>query len=212
MSKKLIIKGADFSVNGLKEHYLEYDGNSYFSPNIEISDTDRIEIKFMLSQLVQPEYNAGMGVFFGRFDNMSDDNAVGVMINPDYVKYPSKIGVELPGTNRCVSTYKAVTNTMYNVVFDSQTCVINGQTITLIGQKDWLGPQKFFLGAMGSGTTSLSQCPSSEFFHGRIYGLKIYNSSNVLKHDLEPYADNTVIDVVTNTLFYNLGTGNAVYI
>ena len=100
---------------------------------------------------------------------------------------------------------------MYNVVFDSQTCVINGQMVEVEAQKNWSVTQKFFLGSMGIGTTSLIYSTVREDFQGRIYGLKIYNSSNVLIHDLEPYADNTVIDVVTNTLFYNQGTGNAVY-
>ena len=217
MGKKLIIKGADFSVNGIDvdptvEHYLEYDGNSYFFPDIAISNTDRIEVKFMLSQLPSSGNTSGMGVFFGRKNNTSDDNAVGIFIALDLGgSYSGVIGVEAPGTNRNYTTYKATINTMYNVVVDSQTCVINGQTVASVAQKNWSGTQKFFLGFMGYGTTSLTPKNNAEKFHGRIYGLKVYNSSNVLTHDLEPYADNTVKDVVTGVYSSNQGTGNAVY-
>lgn len=127
-----------------------------------------------------------------------DSNGLAVAKNGTFTSIQQKVGLTIDNYNKQISIESdELTKTFDMATYNSLLGTVNCQYNLLLGNRSTAGVP----------TTTNS-------FKGEIYGLQI-KESDVLIQDLRPYVDADGVacfkDVVTNTLFYNQGTGTLGY-
>lgn len=187
--------------------FLRLTGTAYFGPVAVISATDKIEAKIRFRGAASGQY--AYCAFGGRNTDQSDANSVCI-----YGRYADpRLAIELPGGKRCwIDTYAEYVDETIIVRLEPNACYINDVSKTLLDrQNQWLGDQEILIGAM---YVNNSQAPSPIFPSSEVdfYYLKVTDANNIIKANIVPQQDGTIIERVSGDIYTLLGTGSATYI
>lgn len=175
--------------------YLEFHGTEYIFSGVNTNDTIGANISFST--------NTANKELLGRRQSTTKDGFIVGMYSSNniYVAY----GGATINTDINMSVYDGNKHT---IILDSEKFSVDG-TLTTISRGTFNNYYQIQIGGWDTSAVSLAR-----LFVGKIYNVKLYDSNGNLFNGIPCLDDNNVpclYDTVTNTAFYNDGTGTFGY-